>query len=208
MVVIGDIHGCYKSLKKLLSILPKGVSLYSVGDLIDRGPSSKEVVSLCIEREIMPVMGNHEHLFLDYFDKTGIYDKRLFLSNGGDMTLKSYKMSIPSDHLDYLTTLPLCIETDHFILSHAGVHPSLSMDEACNIHDNLSLNILWNRGSLADINKIQIIGHTRQKTPTEIMKDGKAVGINIDTGCVYPSLGKLTAMLFPERKIFQVDFED
>ena len=208
MVVIGDIHGCLKSLKKLLSILPKDAELYSVGDLIDRGADSKGVVSLCIDRGIKPVMGNHEHLFIDYLEKTGIYGRGIFFVNGGNATLKSYGMSVPSEHLDFLTSLPLCIETEHFILSHAGLHPTKTMKEACNINEEIRMNILWNRGTLADLHKLQIIGHTPQKKPMEILNKGKVVGLSIDTGCVYPSLGKLTAISFPKREIFQVDCED
>lgn len=211
MVIIGDIHGCIKSLKKLLSIIPKDREIYSVGDLIDRGPDPKSVVSLCRDQGIRPVMGNHEHLLLDYLDGSSLYGPGVFMANGGQSTLLSYGHKISGDHLDFFSTLPLYIETKYFFLSHAGIHPSMTIEKACDVNKRNALNILWNRGRLANFGKpqvIQVIGHSPVTKPLKYRSNDETYGINIDTGCVYPAMGKLTAISFPERQIYQVACED
>lgn len=208
MVVIGDIHGCIKSLKKLLTIIDGETEIYSVGDLIDRGPDPRGVVSVCMERGIRPVMGNHEHLLLDYLEGCPVYGSGTFLVNGGRSTLESYGNDIPSAHLDFLRSLPLYIENEHFFLSHAGVHPSRTLEEACEIGERKANNILWNRRELKDIGKLQVVGHTPVPSPRIFSSNGRMYGINIDTGCAYPSPGKLTAISFPDRVIRQMGCED
>lgn len=204
MVIIGDIHGCLKSLEKLLEQIPADAEIYSTGDLVDRGPDSKGVVSLCVERGIKPVMGNHEHMLLDYLDDTGIYGHGVFFMNGGLKTLNSYGGRMPSAHLDYIRSFPLYIETEYFILSHAGVHQMRTLEEACDLGRDMDTNIIWNRGDIADLGKLQVIGHSPMREEVELKKGEKVAGINIDTGCVYPYLGKLTAISFPDMKIYQV----
>ena len=179
-----------------------------MGDLIDRGPDPRGVVSLCIDKGIEPVMGNHEHLLMDYLGDSLRYGHGVFMANGGRTTLASYDNKIPEDHLDFLSTLPLHIETEHFFLSHAGIHPSITMEDACDINKRNQLNILWNRNGLADLGKMQVIGHSPAEKPLKYKGKNGMYGINIDTGCVYPSLGRLTAISFPERQIYQVSCED
>lgn len=208
MVVIGDIHGCADSLAKLLEMISHDEKIYSTGDLIDRGPDSKGVVSLCMARGVMPVMGNHEHMLIDYLDETGIYGPGVFLFNGGGKTLLSYNYKIPADHLEYIRSFPLYIETEHFFLSHAGIHFQKDLNGACDLKKNIEHNIIWNRGPLADIHKLQIVGHTPVPYVKELQTNGEVVGINIDTGCVYSALGKLSALRFPANEVIQVDCLD
>lgn len=208
LIVIGDIHGCSKSLKYLLDKIPDGRQIYSTGDLIDRGPDPAGVVSICMKRGIMPVMGNHEHMFLDYVDNSGLYNRGLFLMNGGPSTLHSYGEVINEEHLDFIRKLPFYIETDHFFLSHAGIDRSMTLAEACEVGKDLKMHILWNRSGLSDIGKLQVAGHNIKKDVTRIQGRKGLVGICIDTGCVYPHFGKLSAISFPEMDIFQVDCMD
>lgn len=204
MFVIGDIHGCAGALEKLLSLIPSGEPVYAVGDLVDRGPDSSKVVSMCMEYGIQSVMGNHEHMFLDYLDGASFYGRGLFFANGGRDTMESYGGEIPKDHRDYLSSLPLYIETDHFILSHAGVHFAYTLEEACDIRPRCDFNLLWNRSHLADLGKVQVIGHTYNRNVLEIKEGGRLIGINIDTGCCHESYGKLTAISFPTLDIISV----
>lgn len=64
--VIGDVHGYSDKLKELLDMIPKNASIYSVGDLIDRGPNSVDTVFTLFNdpRFRGMVMGNHELAFL------------------------------------------------------------------------------------------------------------------------------------------------
>ncbi|MGB6379475.1 MAG: metallophosphoesterase, partial [Syntrophobacteria bacterium] len=67
---IGDIHGCYDRLKTLMEKIPIDCSrdaLVFIGDYIDRGPHSFEVVDYLIQLksrvpEIIFLKGNHEDM--------------------------------------------------------------------------------------------------------------------------------------------------
>jgi len=64
VIIIGDVHGCYKTLQALLAkiLLNHNEQICFVGDLIDRGPKSKEVVDFVRDRGHLCVKGNHEDM--------------------------------------------------------------------------------------------------------------------------------------------------
>ena len=71
--IIGDVHGEFDSLRLLTDKLPKDSKLIFVGDLVDRGKKSKEVVEFVKSNNYLCVLGNHEKMMLDYleeFEKT------------------------------------------------------------------------------------------------------------------------------------------
>ena len=198
IAVIGDIHGCDYALSELYDkLLSHTKKIYSVGDLIDRGPDSKSVIQFCIDNGIKPVMGNHEDMLLAAIRKSnyGIipgYETNLslWLCNGGNKTITSYlgKKSKSfrrfvdefrdSGHYDFISALPLKIELENCIISHGGILKNKPLHYA-----------LWNREMPSKLNKTQIFGHT----PTIKIEYVQDHYINIDTGCVYGR--KLTAVI-------------
>lgn len=196
IAIIGDIHGCLIHLKKLYEkILKYTDEVYSVGDLIDRGEYSKEVVQFCIDNQIKPVMGNHEYTMLHSF-KSDTWEKedlRLWMYIGGEKTIKSYckytaetlqdfeKELRYTGHFDFIKTLPLIRETDSCVISHGGI-----------ISGNPETNVLYNRQTPSKLNKLQVVGHTPE--PEAIYEKGHYV--NIDTGCIY--WGRLSAVIVSE----------
>ncbi len=187
MIVIGDVHGCYKTFLALLEMLPKDRDIYLVGDVIDRGPGSREMIEYLINHpEIRCVRGNHEGMMIKTLDDEESWMED-WMYNGGNKCLDSYKtdepgffMEIPEKHDIYVRSLPMFIETNDVIISHSG-----------DIRDN------WNRGCLYPANKkFHIFGHTPVNKP--IIGNNYA---NIDTGCVFD--GYLTAILYPEMTIYQ-----
>lgn len=94
--VIGDLHGCYELLMRLLDALqfdPACDRLFSVGDLIDRGPDSLTCLQLLAQPWFFAVRGNHEKMLLDFFQRylhehslAALDDEFMtgFLWNGGD----------------------------------------------------------------------------------------------------------------------------
>ncbi len=134
--IIGDVHGHYDTLMILVERLPKDAKLIFVGDLIDRGPKSAEVVEFVREGGHGCVMGNHEEMMVQYgtiFSK--VYPEstapnvlNIWYDNGGDATLFSYgllKYDIKKgmqcvenetgirqflDDIAWMQTLPLYIE--------------------------------------------------------------------------------------------------
>lgn len=190
IIIIGDIHGCFKTFKALLKQLPKNITVYLVGDFIDRGPKSKQMVDFLIKHpKIKSVMGNHEQMMIQALcNFPGAFQD--WMNNGAQDTLNSYGLDrynmidIPREHHIFLNNLPKYIELEDVIISHSA-----------DIRD------VWSRGGLypQDTKKFHIFGHTPVKNA--IIKRKYA---NIDTGCTYKDLGfgKLTALEYPSMKIW------
>lgn len=141
-LVIGDVHGSYRQLKKLLEVVPKDLDLVFVGDLIDRGPEPEKVVrlvdKLVSEGKASLILGNHEDLFMEYV-KNPLAFGNLYLEQGGRRTIEdfvpAFKTSDNRSINRYLTMnlgrfevlkslckkAKLFIETESFIITHAGI---------------------------------------------------------------------------------------
>ncbi|WP_273457014.1 metallophosphoesterase [Nevskia ramosa] len=68
--VVGDIHGCFDDLDdRLLKVAFDNTCdrLFSVGDLVDRGPQSARVSEYLKQPWFFPVRGNHEQMFIDLY---------------------------------------------------------------------------------------------------------------------------------------------
>ena len=123
--VAGDIHGCYRTLERALEAVrfePRRDRLFSVGDLINRGPASMEALAWLTDGRIhAAVRGNHEEMFLNG------------LSHNRESAYEPWQQWIPDDEVTRwwraLRNLPLAItvETTHGDVGiiHAGpVHRS------------------------------------------------------------------------------------
>jgi len=208
---IGDIHGCFDKLQRLIEDLPidrQQDTLIFIGDYIDRGSSGKEVVEYVIGlkskfNNVVCLTGNHEQMFLNYIAGT---DEVMYLYNGGKATLLSYdispcasplerKAAIPLSHLLFFKSLLPYYETENYIFVHAGLMPGLSL------HEQTIHNLLWVRHEFIysdyDFGKMVIFGHTPFHSP--LIESNK---IGIDTGAF--SGGKLTCVELPAVKIHQV----
>lgn len=94
--VVGDLHGCLDLLLRLLEEVKFDQSrdrLFSVGDLIDRGPNSLVCLHLLAEPWFHAVQGNHENMLLNFFlpylqqkqiDNLDEIDRNGFLEYGGE----------------------------------------------------------------------------------------------------------------------------
>ena len=166
--VIGDVAGQFKTLMTLIEKMPSN-DIILVGDLIDRGPESNKVVEFArTTPNVKALYGNHEEMMIDYFDQTHQYDEGLWVfQNGGKPTLNSYgydeegNPKVPKEHLDFLRSLPLYIETDKFFISHSFWHSFLSLEAACN-PTCAEWSIVWNRMPPKRRDKFQIAGHNSQ----------------------------------------------
>lgn len=109
--IIGDVHGCFDTLQALIKKLPKDADLVFVGDLIDRGTKSKEVVEFVKSNGYDCVMGNHEKMAIDEavpiiqrMERQGFTPKStLWTMNGGYAALESY-VTVSWKNLDDETT--------------------------------------------------------------------------------------------------------
>lgn len=207
---VGDIHGHVRKLRELLAEIPLDLSqdfLIFLGDYIDRGPASRQVVDTIIELawqsdRVICLRGNHEQMFLDFLSGA---DPLLYLFNGGRRTLESYgyeedpdgryRVYVPYKHLDFLRSLPYLVETDEYIFVHAGLRPGVPLAE------QTEEDLLWIRHEFiyapCELGKKVIFGHTPFYDP--LVLDDK---IGIDTGAGYGR--KLTCVQLPEEIFYFV----
>lgn len=202
--VIGDLHGCSKTFRKLVTEviqLQKEDELYCVGDYIDRGPDSKGVVDFILElREegltVHTLRGNHDQMMMDA--SRNAESLKDWLRNGGNHTLQSFNVKsydeLDSKYKRFFYETQFYFETGKYILVHAGLN--FRNDDP--FEDKHAM--MWIRGFTVDEKKLagRIIVHGHTPLPWDIIQTqlGQQV-IGIDGGCVYPQLhgfGYLVAM--------------
>jgi Calcineurin-like phosphoesterase. len=203
---IGDIHGRDDLFAEMLDLIraddaARGaaeVSIILLGDLIDRGPQSAEVVERAMGlREEFPdtrlLIGNHEECFLAAL--TGdVRRLRYFMRIGGDATVASYWVDdesladasfeevaerlprlVPAEHVAFLGTGEDIIEIGDYAFVHAGIRPGIPLEK-----QSLS-DLRWIRDefldNLADHGKMIVHGHSITAEPDE-----QANRIGVDVG--------------------------
>jgi serine/threonine protein phosphatase 1 len=222
----GDIHGSALELRALLSKLPlkEGDELIFLGDYIDRGEHSKQVIDIIIDLKnkyphckIVTLKGNHEKMFLDFLKDSTTAEAQSFIFNGGGATLASYSQGpeskskseseseseyiLPKSHIQFLNSLQLYYETEKYFFVHAGL-PDMSIKDLSHLDPSeLENHILWIRDdffeSKFDWGKTIVHGHTTVQD-IEISRNR----INIDTGCAYG--GKLSVLQLPEMRMYSI----
>lgn len=193
---ISDIHGCAHTFEAMISTviqLKKEDSLYLLGDYIDRGPRSKEVLDIIMGLQsrgynVYALKGNHEEICLRSFDSEDTF--RAWMINGGDATLKSFSATapyqIPQEYIKFMSGLALYKELNHYLLVHAGFN--FNSDDP--FADKQSM--LWTRNFKVKGNKVVVHGHTptvREEIEESILNVAEDKKIDIDNGCAYISKG-------------------
>ena len=148
---VGDIHGDIEALTRLLKRLPKMTAddtLLFIGDFVDRGPASREVVKLVrslptrTKAHVVALRGNHEDAWLQVIDE-GWPEFVMPRKNGCYEALRSFKRQpqpgeedipsvdefkeilkgsfFPPDVVAWMRTLPFFHEDEHAIYVHAGL---------------------------------------------------------------------------------------
>lgn len=227
--IIGDIAGQYKALVKLVGKMPPG-EVISVGDMVDRGPDSQRVLDYFMKPGRRAILGNHEHLMIDYLTNGGFYDHDVWMWNGGRKTLLSFdpyeehnaKGAVPKKYLEWLSGLPKFIELKDFdingvkkdvLISHAFLRPasiedSVVLKENCefgkSIWDKNETTIIWNRSEPVrrETWDLQICGHNSQFGLREWSDDKGTYAI-----CLDDSRQKvLTGLYLPTMEVFQQEY--
>ena len=158
--VVGDIHGCLDPLRRLLSRIQthaaehhmdKDVTIVFVGDLIDRGPQSAQVVEFL--RTFEParmrtvfLSGNHEEIFLQslegdidamsrWFEWGGRATARSYgVDNLGDMMMAPERVMdrlmdcVPKNHIDFIRGFQSKRVIGDYVIVHAGLRPRVGLD--------------------------------------------------------------------------------
>lgn len=212
-IFVGDIHGHYDGLMQLVDAiaLTDEDALHFVGDLIDRGPKSFQVMEYVRQNKHPCVLGNHEHLLLNAFPdhnpNLGAFQS--WLHSGGQPTLTSYPDTEKLlDHVEWLKQLPLFIDLGDIFLVHAGLDPTKPL------RHQTQIDLCWIRDAFhrspdpffAD--KLVITGHTITFTLPGVKPGEIAQGagwLDIDTGAYHPKSGWLTAVDVDNELVYQVN---
>jgi len=213
---IGDIHGCFKPFYELVIRgidLKKDDKLILLGDYIDRGTQSREVVDFIIDLQVkgfdvVPLTGNHEAMLVASF-----YDPSmscLWHMNSCESTLSSFGvedvMDLEKRYIDFFSGLIYYESIGNFLFVHAGFNDF----EADPFSDRE--HMIWESRPVYEHPLLQgktiIHGH-RPKT-LEFVRNQIAVRsavIPIDTGCVYGlelGYGYLSALDVNEMILYPV----
>ncbi|MGO4542238.1 metallophosphoesterase family protein [Paenibacillus sp. 2TAB19] len=207
-LVISDIHGCHGALNELLALMsykPGEDQLLLLGDFVDRGPNSREVVEQVIklvkDDGAIAIKGNHDERFVDVVLERSEQALHKFTGHGGRQTAESYaevghssldkllsqmKATVKQSythHLDFLDSLPLYHEDEHFIYVHAGLNPAFDNWKEQPERDFLYIKEPFIKQPTR-VGKTVVFGHTKTRDihgKSDIwFGDGK---IGIDGGC-------------------------
>ena len=210
LIAIGDIHGCAAALQGLLARLSPhtGDRLVFLGDYVDRGPDSKQVIDTLLglreQCDLITLMGNHEEMMLSVIE--GRSPVGWWFRYGGRETLASYtsenKLSaVPDEHVDFLRNLQDFHEDERHFFVHANYVPDEPLD--CQPVEALRWLSLQDRLPRPHAcGKRAVVGHTSQAS-AEVYDAGHL--ICLDTYC--HGGGWLTAMDMLSGEVWQVSRE-
>lgn len=229
--IIGDIHGCFDELMALLHKLrytvtfdeatqryhtqpPQQHKAVFVGDLVDRGRNSPEVLRLVMDMveqgHAYCVSGNHDDKLYRL-----LMGKKVKVRHGLELTveqLERYDKIFMSRVRTFLGELPhhIILDKGRLVVAHAGLAEHLHGSHSTSVRAlclygpttgesdayGLPVRLDW----AADYcgHAIVVYGHTPVYEPR-----WKNNTINIDTGCVFG--GKLTALTYPDHVVTDVD---
>ena len=215
--IIGDVHGCFNTLLELIKQFPnkEKSQICFVGDVIDRGLFSCDVVELIMQNGYKMVMGNHERRLLsnkfEFLNNKVPFDRSWFFGNGGEATYRSYlgqSVEFKQRHVDFLESRPVYLEFkeyktqngEHLVVSHSAVGNMWELRNDKYASEEFKRHLLSGRGDEMQVSGIfNVYGHT----PVREIKFYKN-SADIDTGCVFNEVGfdKLSALEFPSMKIY------
>jgi len=210
-IFIGDVHGCADELRELLDVLdfkPKVDHIYLTGDAFTKGPDPLGVWKVIDHVCAKMVMGNHDEALLERL-KIRIKGKEKKMKPAHKKTLDAV-MPVIDDLVPWIENLPMYIETDTFLLVHAGIHPQkelrgTSRDEFLTIRT-------WPPQKGIDgprwhdvyhpIRPLLVFGHDAPGGLVIKRKKDKPYLVGLDSGCVYGNA--LSAFIAEEARIVQV----
>lgn len=184
ILAISDIHGCYDQFNKMLietNYNPEQDKLILLGDYVDRGNQSKQVLEKVYELvntyDVVALRGNHDQMFLDWLVTNDGMNEFNFFRNGGLQTVESYcgidffdegidalktKRFILDNfrhHIEFLRQLPYFHETDEFIFVHAGFNPTYENWRLTPHEDMIWIRDIFHHNP-TQTDKTVVFGHT------------------------------------------------
>ncbi len=226
--IIGDVHGCIEELLELLQKLgyvveigdgrytvqpPEGRKLIFVGDLVDRGPATPEVLRLVSGMvgagAAFCVPGNHDVKLVK-----ALRGRDVKLTHGLADSMRQLEKEPPEFRHEMAKFLDGLIshyvfDDGKLVVAHAGLKESMQgrgsggvrefalFGETTGETDEFGLPVRHNWAADYRGKALVVYGHTPQPEPLWLNNT-----VNIDTGCVYG--GSLTALRYPEREFVSV----
>ncbi len=222
--IVGDVHGCFDELTALLTKLgyavdghrvtpPAGRKAVFLGDLVDRGPKSPDVLKLVMgmvkDGYALCVPGNHDIKFLKYLNGRNVQ-----IAHGLADTLAQMESEPPefraeaAQFLDGLVS-HYVLDGGRLVVAHAGMKAEMQGRGSGRVRDfalfgettgetdefGLPVRYPWAQEYRGDA--AVVYGHT--PVPQSEWLNNT---LNIDTGCVFG--GSLTALRWPERETVSV----
>lgn len=190
-LIVGDIHGHFTRLQKALGTIkfnPDNDRLFSVGDLVDRGPESNQAIEWLAQPWFFAVQGNHEDMAIRWASPECRMDPSNYAANGGAWNIGNLPYERQA-FADAFAALPLAIELETANglvgIVHAGC-PFGNWGELTAILDNPSAisrnklgsiadQLTWSReriqsmdDSIIDGVRVVVVGHTPMDRPTSL----------------------------------------
>ena len=205
---IGDLHGCADELADLLShfgFVPGSDEVFSVGDIVGKGPKIRETLELIQRFNINVVLGNHDASCLNAASTPEA-------ERSESQTNALFALGAPEEREKWIaeiTSWPLYLELPDIILVHAGLEPGVS--RLSEMRRKILISIRTWDGKGEDLKtesnppwfecvtpeKVVVFGHWAKKGLIDLP------GFKgLDTGCVYGR--KLTAWCPEENRFYQV----
>jgi len=224
---VGDIHGQLEMLETALHLINADggpdARIVFLGDLVDRGASSRQVIERLITgqkagRDWTVLSGNHDDLLCGFLEHGIDMDPRVLSGVpwtgpriGGLATLASYGITdldrpvdqlliearavIPVAHLKFLRGLPTHLNVDDLLFVHAGIRPGVPLAQQS--RDDL----MWIRGDFLDDTRTHpwliVHGHTAVQTA-----EHHGNRVNLDSGAGYGR--PITAAVFEQGQVWQL----
>ncbi len=200
---VGDIHGCDTALDTLLNQLQltSDDTLIVLGDYVDRGPGTRQVIDRLIELKdachLVHLLGNHEELMLEALFRGR--SSMMWLQNGGLQALESYGVgpeAIPQAHVEFIESSYMYWETETDIYVHANVDPAVPLDAQTPYY--LRWLRLTGNEPVHPSGRRVICGHTPQTNGFPKVFDG---WVGLDTAAC--NRGWLSALNVETNELFQ-----
>lgn len=227
VLAIGDVHGMYEKLIKLMDKIrfnPDEDLLIFLGDYIDRGPDPGRCLQYIFSLQqqypdvVVCLMGNHEVMMSSYFmQKRGSYNNLIvdyagsWLDNGGLETLKQLDEmdeGTKEELLQWVMNLPVKYQYQDYFFCHAGVDPDVPLTM------QNEFDMLWRRQQWWEQYKGEetlVVGHTPVQKVMKLTGKERRTSkplfltnhvIMCDTGA-YMSGGKLSCVDVLAGKVWQ-----
>ncbi len=210
-IIIGDVHGCVDELEELLDVLgfePKMDRIYLTGDAFTKGPDPLGVWKVIEQVGAKMVMGNHDAALLERL-KVRMKGKEKKIPPTHKKTL-DIVMPVANDLMAWIEGLPLYIETESFLLVHAGIHPQKELQGTS--RDEFLTIRTWPPKKGIDgprwhdvyqpIRPLLVFGHDAPGGLVIKKRNDKPYLVGLDSGCVYGNA--LSAYVVEEAHIVQV----